>query len=443
MSPLNKKQAAIETRFKFANQVFIAFSGGLDSHVLLHLCAASRIIKHKITTIYINHGLQKESDSWALHCEEIAKNLSVAYQSISVDARPKTGESPEAAARQVRYEALGKLLEKDDVLLLGQHREDQLETFLLQLFRGAGLTGLAAMPEKAAIGKGQLFRPLLDVSQQEIKAYALEQHLNWIEDPSNLENDFDRNFLRNEIVPLLKTRWSSLDKTIFRSARHCAQAQQFINKQSKNLLLEAYSDQDLTLSITAIKKLDDYELMLVIRQWLQKLGQIMPSEQRLRQIVEEVIFVRQDSNPELKIGIYTIRKFNDKLVCLPKLPEIDTRESYVWQPGQSALDLKNNGNLRIIKAPSGISAEQWQNTAQIEIKYRQGGESIYLQGREGQHKLKKLFQEALIPPWEREKIPLLFLDGKLAIVGNNWISSEFYVAQGDCVTLLWLNDEVR
>lgn len=444
MPLLSEKKAAIETACKLANQVFVAFSGGADSHVLLHLCASSAAIKNKITTVYVHHGLQKQADHWAEHCEKIAKQLSVAFSSLSVDARQRPGESPEETARNARYQALQPLLGENDVLLLGQHREDQLETVLLQLFRGAGLAGLSAMPEKTAFGKGSLLRPLLDIPQDKIKAYAAEHQLNWIEDPSNLENDFDRNYLRNEIIPLIKQRWPAADKTVFRSARHCAQAQQFITRQTESLFATVGNAQDGTLSITELSKLSDYEQTLVLRMWLYRTGQKLPSEQLISQVMRELMLARQDGNPQLQWQHYTIRRYQDKLYCLPAISNIDCSENLVWPLGLTILQLPNNGFVQITPASSGINAEIWQKTTQIVVRYRQGGESIYLPGREGRHQLKKLFQEAAIPPWQRENIPLLFLDDKLAAIGNYWVSAEFYTEQveTDCLKFLWLQPDL-
>ncbi len=445
MQLLTEKKVGIETACKSANQVFVAFSGGVDSHVLLHLCASSVALKNKLTAVYVHHGLQKQADYWAKHCEAIAMQLSVSFSMLSVDARQRPGESPEETARNLRYQALQPLLDENDVLLVGQHREDQLETVLLQLFRGAGLAGLAAMPEKASFGKGSLLRPLLDIPQQEIKAYAVEHKLNWIEDPSNFENDFDRNYLRNNIIPLIKKRWPAADKTVFRSAKHCAQAQQLISRQTESLFPAVYNVQDGTLSIVELHKLGNYEQTLVIRMWLCKTRQKNPSEQLIRQIREKLMPSRQDGNAQLQWQHYTIRKYQDKLYCLPNASTIDYSEKLIWPSGLSVLHLPKNGFVQITPASSGIDAELWHKSAQIEVRYRQGGESIYLPGREGRHQLKKLFQEASIPSWQRENVPLLFLDDKLAVVGNHWISAEFYAEQGEgtCFNFHWLKPELQ
>ena len=208
--------------------IFIAYSGGIDSHVLLHLCASDAQLKAKLTAVYINHGLQAESESWGKHCEQVCNSLDVKFISLTANAQAAPGESPEEAARNARYAVLKPLLGADDVLLLAQHAEDQLETVLLQLFRGSGLKGLSGMPASMAFGQGKLVRPLLEVSKNDIIAYANAHNLKWIEDPSNQHRHFDRNFLRHDIIPLLKQRWPSLAVTVSRAAGHCANAQDLL-----------------------------------------------------------------------------------------------------------------------------------------------------------------------------------------------------------------------
>ena len=223
-----------------ADRLYLGFSGGVDSHVLLHLCASIASLNAKLVAIYVHHGLQVEADFWAEHCQRTCEALGVACQIVRVNAQPIQGQSPEEAARNARYDALKAFVQSNDVLLIAQHREDQLETVLLQLFRGSGLKGLSAMPACIPFGSGTLLRPLLDVSKQAINSYAIAHELSWIEDPSNLSSDYDRNFLRNEVLPLLKQRWPAVDKTVSRSAKHCAEAQSLISVQAKAAFLEVF-----------------------------------------------------------------------------------------------------------------------------------------------------------------------------------------------------------
>jgi tRNA(Ile)-lysidine synthase len=404
--------------------IFIAYSGGIDSHVLLHLCASIDHLKFKITAVYVNHGLQAEAESWSLHCQQTCENLGVKFLSLKANAQALHGESPEEAARNARYAALKRLLAKDDLLLVAQHAEDQLETVLLQLFRGSGLKGLSGMPPCMAFGQGKLVRPLLDVSKNAIIDYAEANRLKWIEDPSNQHTHFDRNFLRNDIIPLLKQRWPSLEKTVSRSAKHCANAQELINIFSSELLATVHHLSDNAINISDLK---DYPLLqqkLIIRQWFQHLGLKMPSQDFVQKVLDEVVAAREDADPSLSTQGYWIRRYRDVLYCL-KPTQDSLGDNLFWPSGNPLLKVADDVAYEIVESSSGIPAELWHN-AQITVKLRSGGESMELPGRKGHHDLKKLYQEVGIPPWERAGIPLVYLDDKLAAVGEYWISAEFY-----------------
>lgn len=421
--------------FLSSKNIYIAYSGGIDSHVLLHLYASDKQLKNQITAVYINHGLQKEAESWAKHCKSVCDNVGVKFLSITVNATAKPGESPEEAARNARYEALKSLLGKDDVLLLAQHSEDQLETVLLQLFRGGGLKGLSGMPESMTLGQGKLVRPLLDISKAEIIEYAKAHELDWIEDPSNQQSDYDRNFLRNDIIPLLKQRWSSLDKTVSRSAKHCANAQVLLADLTDDLLTTVINHSDNTLSINRLQSYSLLQQPLIIRQLFQHLGLKMPSQDFVQRILGQVVAVREDADPVLSAKGYSIRRYRDKLYCLKPSQKI-VADDLIWPSGEASLKIAEDMPLEVVESSSGIPTKQWL-ASRITVKFRSGGESIKLSGRSGHHSLKNLYQEAGIPPWERVRVPLIYLDGKLAAVGEHWISAEFYSeGQEPCLRII-------
>ena len=407
-----------------APSILIAYSGGMDSHVLLHLCAIDNQLKAKITAIYVNHGLQDEAESWSKHCEQVCGNLGVKFLSLKADAKAKSGESPEEAARNARYAALKPLLAEADVLLVAQHADDQLETVLLQLFRGSGLKGLSGMPPSMAFGKGKVIRPLLEVPKAEIIAYATTHGLKWIEDPSNQHTNFDRNFLRNDIVPLLKGRWPTLEKTVSRSAKHCADVEGLLAGLAGESLKVVLNPVDNTLSIRQLQGFPYLQQALLIRQWFQYLGLKMPSEAIMRRILAEVLAARADADPIVSTQAYSIRRYRDALYCLKPYTH-KTGETLIWPADKAYLAISDEKVYEVVVADKGILCEQWRN-AEVSVRFRAGGETIELPGRKGHHALRKLFQEAGIPPWEREVIPLVFLDDKLAAVGEHWLSAEFY-----------------
>ena len=421
-------------RFKIFRHIYIGYSGGVDSHVLLHLCAAIPALRGKITAVYVHHGLQVEAESWARHCENTAQSLGVDFKLLRVNAVANQGESPEEAARNARYSALKSLIDENDVLLVAQHRDDQLETVLLQLFRGSGLPGLSGMPESMVFGRGVLIRPLLNVSRLAINDYALAHALDWVEDPSNESNQYDRNFLRNEVIPLLKQRWPVCDKTVARSARHCADAQVLVFEAAEELFLSVFNSEDKTLSVGNLKLYKSSQQQLVIRQWFQRLDLKMPAQDFVNRLLSEVVEAREGSDPVLSGQGYCIRRYRDKLYCLkPTAPELF--QECVWPAGQTSVRVSNYQTLFCGLSTAGICSERWQNTI-VTVKFRRGGEKIRLPGRKGHHTLKKLFQEAGIPPWERERLPLVYLDDKLAAVGELWISADFYSEKKqDCISL--------
>jgi tRNA(Ile)-lysidine synthase len=430
----------IESALKDCKQpkhIYIGYSGGVDSHVLLHLCATHPKLKPLITAVYVHHGLQLAADDWAEHCQKTASLLDVHCQVLRVNAKPLLGESPEEAARNARYTAFKALMASDDLLLVAQHRDDQLETLLLQLLRGAGLPGLSAMPENTALGLGHLLRPLLNSSKATIDAYAQTHNLNWVEDPSNQSHDYDRNYLRNAILPLLKQRWPACDKTVARSARHCADAQVVISAFSEQLFLPVFNSDDQTLVISQLTAYPTHEQALIIRHWFKHLKLKMPSSAFIARVQSEILSARLDSDPIVARQHYCVRRYRDKLYCLPTL--VSTQfEAATWPTERLSITLSNQQTLTCVPSSTGINRDLWQKST-ITVCVRQGGEKIKLPWRRGRHTLKKLFQETDIPTWQRESLPLIYLDGQLVAVADLWISADFYSEEVDNCLQLCLN----
>jgi len=420
-----------------SNNIFIAYSGGVDSHVLLHLAALDESIKEKITAVYVHHGLQAEADAWEEHCRSVTSGLGVRFKSIKVNVQKTAAQSLEELARDARYQAFESLMSVGDVVLLAQHREDQMETMLLQLFRGAGVQGLAAMPLSISFGKGLMCRPFLDLSKQEINEYAADNHLSWVEDPSNQSDDFDRNFLRNQIVPQLKQKWPALDKTIARSARHCGNAHRLSEDLAEQLLAQVFNKEDQTLNITQLLELDWVRQSLLIRQWFKIQHLRMPAEKTLKAILNEVINAKQSANPELTGKGYCIRRYRDKLFCIKSDDSSKQQGEQRWIMDSEQIILADRSKLVISESSAGIAKRLW-DTAEVRVKFRQGAEKISLPGRAGRHTLKKLYQEKAVPPWQRSKIPLIYLDNNLAAVADLWIAADYFSQNESCYQLDWL-----
>lgn len=419
--------------------IYIGFSGGKDSHVLLHLLSSIPEIKSKITAVYVHHGLQAQADEWEQHCRTIATDSKVFFQCFRVNVSKKNRQSQEELARNARYQTFKSLLAEHDILLLAQHREDQLETVLLQLFRGAGVKGLSGMPVSAVWGAGHIIRPLLHISQTSIHTYAQHHHLRWITDPSNNDNDFDRNFLRNKIVPQLKQRWAALDKTIPRSARHCADSHFLNNILCTQLLHNIYDKNDNSLDIRQLLRLNKQQQHLIIRQWFHSMQLRMPSEKTVLTIVAEMLNAKPSVNPKIKHKTYCIRRYRHKLYGFKNDPMDLIETEKRWQKGCQQLHL-NGSILTLCRASEGVSQSLWR-TSEVRVKFRTGSEKIKLVGRQGHHSLKKLFQEKAIAPWERATIPLIYLNDELVAIADLWMSADFCDTNNDCWQFHWAKNK--
>ena len=293
------------------------------------------------------------------------------------------------------------------------------------------------MPEHIAFGQGFMARPLLNVSKQNILAYAEIHGLKWVEDPSNQQINFDRNLLRHEILPRLKQRWPSLDTTVSRSAQHCADAKQLISEFVYPLFDRAYDPADQTLAITKLTALTTQQRNWVLRQWFETLHLKPPSQAVLQTIAEQMITVRQNSNAQIRHEGHFIKPYRQKLFCLSEKALLREPDLRVWPIQQSSLHLTNGYTLSRIESISGISQLLW-DASEVTISSRHGGEKIKLPGRNGHHDLKKLWQEAGIPPWEREVRPLVFLNNQLAAVAGLWIAEwAWSLETTKCYTLKW------
>jgi len=416
--------------------IILAYSGGMDSHVLLHLCARLRTrLPATISAVHIHHGLHPDAALWAQHCADNCRALNVPFTLVHVDAHPEYGQSPEEAARTARYDAIIRQMQPGAVVLTAQHQDDQAETLLLQLLRGSGLPGLAAMPDHANLGPGHIARPLLEHTRAELERYANSAGLDWIEDPSNADTAYDRNFLRQRVMPLIRTRWPSAGKAISRSARHCAEAQQFIRHAARELYETCLDADNSRLCVSRLNGKKPEEQKLVLRHWIEQQGQRMPSAAVLDRIIHEVLTAAPDKNPRVPWSGVEILRYRDKLLLLPLLPPFDRTACYEWD-GAGLLQLPDNGaliagvNLRPVSTSTPchdyhfINADIW-NSGRITVSYRRGGERCSLRGRRGSHALKNLFQETGIAPWLRERIPLIHINGQLAVVPGVGLADTF------------------
>ncbi|TAL61806.1 MAG: tRNA lysidine(34) synthetase TilS [Legionella sp.] len=399
------------------SQCIVGFSGGLDSTVLLHVLAAQPDLKNKLLAVHIHHGISPNALAWQTHCQRFCQELGIAFVADSVDF--DRSSNVEEHARQARYDVFASYLSNDKALLLGHHQDDQAETVLLQLFRGAGVDGLAAMNAESQLEKGVLLRPFLMHSRKELENYAEVYHLTWIEDESNQELNYSRNYLRQRIIPLLVEKWPGVVGNLARTATHCQQAK--INLEELALLdcpqlLSANS----ILSLDALNNLPVERLQNVLRVWLRKNQIQSPSTVILERIVHEVIQAKDDAMPLVAWNEVQVRRYQQQLY-LDRKELIQYPSGLYWPNFPNPLTMMMPYQLVARKTQQGLKIP---SSSVLQIRFRQGGETFVWRGQT--KKLKKLFQDWNIPTWLREQIPLLYVDDQLAAVIGYAVSDLFY-----------------
>jgi tRNA(Ile)-lysidine synthase len=417
--------AELRERNGAPRRYLIAFSGGIDSSVLLHALVSSTD-EHQtpIVAIHIDHGLHDDAPDWAKHCEKVAAGLGVEIICKSVTVDIDSGLGLEAAARLARYDAFAELVEEGDWLLSAHHEDDQAETLLLNLMRGSGLGGLAGIGESQRFGRGMLVRPLLGISGGEIKTYAAEQGLQWIDDPSNLDTRFDRNYLRRKIIPALEKRWPGVALRLGRSAELAGEASELlIDLAELDLAAVATNTRPDRLDIDGLKSLSEMRQRNVLRHAARKSGLPSPPAMRLYQTTRELIPAREDAQPLVVWPGAEVRRYRGKLYLLAEMaPEEELVGAKLRADGRW-LDLgKASGQIRLEAGIyGGIDCEAVSRG--LSLRFRRGGEEFCPAGRKRTHKLKKLLQEDGVVPWMRQRIPLLYSGDRLVAVADLWVAA--------------------
>ncbi len=413
---LREQLAALETRAARPARYVIAFSGGLDSTVLAHaLVRADTGIP--VIAVHIDHGLHEDSTAWAEHCEAFAQALGIEYRCRNVTVQLESGKGPEASAREARYTALHAELQHGDWLLSAHHREDQAETLLLNLVRGSGPAGIAGIGAIRRFGPGWLARPLLDTDRASLIDYARTSKLEWIEDPSNTDRRFDRNFLRHEILPRLKSRWPDIAARLQRSASHAGEAASLLADLA-SIDLERLGDRPERLPVDGLLVLPRGRQKNLVRYALRLCGLSTPTALQLDRILTEVLPARTDAQPLVSWPGASVRRYRNGLYLLPEILADAPAEAPI-SGGQVALGA-GLGRLQFeTGAPSGLAPELFERGLRVAI--RKGGEEIQPLGQSHTRKLKKLLQEEGIVPWMRDRLPLIYAGDQLVAVGDLWI----------------------
>jgi tRNA(Ile)-lysidine synthase len=434
------ESALLSAITKYPNTpLVIAYSGGVDSQVLLHALAKLKQTKkfpNRMTVCHVNHGLSENASRWQNFAEQAGQKLNLPFVACQVNVQKQPQQSLEALAREARYQALQSIYNEKSLIITGHHRDDQAETFLLTLKRGAGLKGLSAMAAETMQGKDILIRPLLDISRAEIVDYANDNELNWVEDESNSDTRFDRNFIRQQIMPLLSERWPSIAQTITRSSSHCLEGQLLLNELAEQDLTRCQLS-ELCLSVSKLSKLSVARFNNLIRYFLAQHNYLMPSMEQLAQVYQQ-LFANEDKNPAVKVANNYLRRYKNTLHLTADFIDVSD-----WQAVLCCYEKQNVAIAKVIELPDSLGKLTFTNSQSF--KLAKSGQRIALPTKEQKvtlrfchsnptclpdyrnhsRSLKKVLQELNIPPWQRKRIPFLYYDNVLVAVIGHFVCQAF------------------
>jgi len=418
-------------------EILLGLSGGLDSCVLLHLLANMQTqLDFKLKAIHVHHGISPYADDWLNFCKQKCKLLDIEFDAVKVKINEKGSLGIEGEARELRYEAIKK--KQKGVVALGHHQNDQAETLLLQLLRGSGLKGLAGMPEFDEERK--FWRPMLNIKKELLEKYASENDIKYIKDESNEDINFDRNFIRKKVLPLIESRYPASIETISRSATNISEGHQ-INEllaldDSKNVM----SDDGSHLLIENLNKLPNLRAINLIRWWLSFNDLLMPSKKNVEELFRQVKLIKKDTSLNLKISNdRSIRAFDDKLLIVSIMNDLPSYH-FKWA-GQEEIELPNKSKLHFVKTKKGGLSLSKLGAKSLYIKSRTGGEKLKSFPDQPSRSLKYLFQKADIPHWERDQVPLVYANEQLVAVPNLGVQYEYQSKVGEVgYQIKWLRE---
>ncbi|WP_319024748.1 tRNA lysidine(34) synthetase TilS [Microbulbifer hainanensis] len=393
--------AAALSRHPCAGVRWVAYSGGLDSSVLLHILARLRL---PVRAIHVHHGLSANADAWQEHCVSTAESLGIPIEVRRVAVDSGDG-GLEQGARRARYHVFAELLQPGDQLLLAQHGDDQAETFLLRLLRGSGALGLAAMAESRQLeceggSTATLLRPLLGTGRDQLESYARAEGLSWIEDESNRDLSLERNFLRARVLPPLRERWPVRER-VARAASNLREAADLLQDLGDVDLLACDRREERfgeSIDLKLLCQLPPRRRKNLLRTWLTRLGGDMPAAVHLEEALDQAMAAAEDSELAVSLVGRVVRRYRNRLYLTPQLPQALATGDWSWR-GDRTLLLPQGWELRPGAAwPAG----------DYRVHFRRGGERAQPLGRAHSQRLKKLLQETGLEPWLRDRVPLVY-----------------------------------
>lgn len=405
------------TALQIRGHVRVALSGGLDSIVLLHL-SRQIFARHPggFSAVHVNHQLQQAASGFEALCRQVCDSLAIPLQIIplNLDIAPDgSSGSVETAARKARYQVLSELQAPGDGLLMAHHADDHAETVLFRMLRGSGVAGLAGIPAERSLGNGRIVRPWLGITRQRLEQQARDAGLQWVEDPTNNDIQHDRNFLRHQVMPLLRQRWPELDRRLAATATACGEAARLSGQLAKHQL-SVLSDHPDRISRVAFAALPPEGRKNLLRHWCGETPAINETS------IDELLNAADDRHPEIRGRGFALRRFGGHIYRVPQQSASEPVISEaVLEPGQELLF--GGFRIRLIaEAPrTGQQGEAFR------VALRRGGERLRPDPGAGSRALKKWLQEKGVPPWQRSGLPLVFHGDELVAVADLWCAEGY------------------
>ena len=396
---------------KSYDEFLIAYSGGCDSTALLYFAKqVAKKNKINIRAIHVNHNLNKESKKWENHCKEFCKEINVELYIENINIILKPGDSIEEKAREERYSSIYSQMGKKTLMMTAHHGDDQAETFLYQLFRGSGAKGLSSMPRIKKIKKGFHLRPFLAFNKKTLEDFLESKTLSYIEDQSNNNTDFSRNFIRKEILPDIKKKWPSCASTISRSAKNISESYK-LNEDLAMIDIQKFLVKNICKLSISVRGLDKYRCNNVIRYWISKNNYRMPSSEQMNSIYSNVINAGKDKVPFFLCSEYEIRRHNDYIEIMQPLQKHDSSSIYKWKSMENLIITNLSLNLRWTDLEKRFGRKIDHD---VEVRFRKTGENIKLYS--SKKSLKDYMREINMPPWKRERTPLIYINKELRVI---------------------------
>ncbi len=417
--------------------IVVAYSGGLDSSVLLHACHQLQQqdkIKN-LTAAHVNHGIQQQNDAWEQHCVELCERYQITLFRKQFELS-SLGSVSENEARAARYQFFEHLLEKPRVMLFAHHLDDQVETMLFRMIRGTGVKGLAGIPDCRQLANGWLMRPLLETSRSQIEDYAKRHHLDWVEDPSNSETHFSRNYLRNRVIPNIQSKWPEFSRA-FNQLRSIASEQSELVSELAAKDVEAIQQANSSLSIKKFNLFSTARQKNLLHYWVRLHTGNSPGANEINEVINQLqpLSLKADSSEgqkaiKVKLGQGWLRSFNKHLYfCSNNEPAVLTSECR-WENCEQPLVLGNGVSLEFINnkrsnSNSSTSIRKPLPSESVIVRARQGGEIAKPSYRAHSTELKKIFQELDVPPWKRKWLPIIYFNEKIACIPGVFVDQAF------------------